>query len=592
MFTPESTSFETTSYLSVEKQGYRVRYFNVRIKLFLATILIAFSAQAEDRLRVSVPTDQILNQNQWDLKIPSLGLVKFKAIRKRPQFFRVSDGSKLNQFLNYNAINGVVASRARTKSSSHLKRNMTRAAAVIVDLNNSKYFSLHFTAEGAKGRIRFYRLTGRLSPQSKRTILKLYRVLSIALVNKHCASDLLPQSSKVISTGSKDSYDLHIASDVKVIDISFDADQQFAAKYGNDAASEIAATVNAVNVIYQDQLGLRLDLQQAIIRQNSVTYPNSITEIFNGTNGMIESFTSRVNNSNDFSAADAYHMLSARDYTPYLGIAWQQTDSDRGVVCRDRTRSMGVSSAFFNSAVTHLTVAHELGHNLSAEHGPNGDSAPFTTGIMSPVLDLNNLPSLFSSFSVGEITNYVANNGTCLATGQATPSPTPTIASSPTVTPVSSPRPTATIGGGGGGGGGGGTDPNSPTTTPNLASSLSVVRKNGVVTFNIVRQNVSSCEIALLASAKNLNIPQSGKKIFSIAASDAKSLVLSANLKDKVNRAKNGTKPKAFFVVAEACSAGTYYSDSVGIKFNDAVQTRGKSVLGWSTTLGKRLTLK
>lgn len=555
--------------------------------LALTLSLIAAVVQAQSRYRVVLPTKNLLVRSKWALTIPSLGVVQFDLARQDVKKVRVTNGERLLEFLNYIPLNGSAYTRARLAQSGNQHRLQTRAAVIVAERADRKYVSIHFSAQGVHGRTRFYRLTGEIRPGQATTTLRLFRVPAIVLTTKHCAAELRPLIAASLRD-SKPAEHLYaqLYSTVQVIDISFDADQQFASKYGSNASAEIAATVNAVNVIYQAQLGLELSLIQAVIRQDANVYPNSITEIYNGSNGMIEQFTSRVNGSSDFNSSDAYHMLSARDYSPYLGIAWQNNDPQRGVVCRDRSVSMGVSSAFFNSAVTHLTVAHELGHNLSAQHGPNGDSAPFTTGIMSPVLDLNNLPNSFSSFSVGEITNYVASNGSCLASRDSTPAPTPTSSStSPTATPAMTP----TVSGGGGGGGGVGTDPNSPTATPDASAVLSLTRRAGVVNVKINRRNTESCAVTLIAAAKNSSLRTSGKAIYSIGSTTAQSIGLTATVRDKVLRSKSGSTPKGYLSVVETCASGVYYSESVAIKFNDATKGKGRSVKSWLVKLGQSL---
>ena len=556
----------------------------------LIAVLLATLAQAESRYRVVVKTQEILSGRPFSLSVPSLGVVRFSLARQDIKNVRVTNGERLVEVLSYTPLNGLVSTRARQRQTSAGNKVNSRAAAIIAQRGDRKYLSIHFSAQGVHGRVRFYRLTGELIDGQSHAIMRLYRVPAVALSGKHCAAELLPFiSGSLDASASKSGAYAHIASTVQFVEISFDADQQFSAKYGSNAAAEIAATVNAVNVIYQTQLALELSLVQAIIRQNSTVYPNSITEIYNGSNGMIEQFTARVNGSSDFSTSDAYHMLSARDYSPYLGIAWQQNDNARGVVCRDRSRSMGVSSAFFNSAVTHMTVAHELAHNLSAQHGPNGDNAPFTTGIMSPVLDLNDLPTSFSSFSVGEIANYVAANGSCLASGESTPAPTPTSnANSPTATPATTPQATPTVSGGGGGGGVG-TDPNVPTATPNLSSTLTLSRRGGVVNLNISRRNSESCALSIVGASKNSKLRSAGKAVYSLTETTASAIQLKATLRDKVIRPKSGATPKGFLGVVETCASGVYYSDSVAIKFSDARSGKGRSVNSWLVKLGKLL---
>ena len=565
-------------------------FFKITI-IALLTFFFAPVSQAENRYQVELPVKQIFSGVKWALRVPSLGIVQLQLDRQAIRSVRVTDGERLLEVLNYTPLNGVISTRARVTPNSHGNRIKTRVAAIIAQRGNRQYISIHFSAQGVHARARFYRLSGEIIEGQSYARLRLFRVPSAALSTKHCGAELMPFiAASVDPSGSEKGQYAKIASTVQFVEISFDADQQFAAKYGSNAAAEIAATVNAVNVIYQSQLGLQLSLVQAIIRQNSTVYPNSITEIYNGSNGMIEQFTARVNGSADFSTADAYHMLSARDYSPYLGIAWQQNDIARGVVCRDNSRSIGVSSAFFNSAVTHMTVAHELGHNLSAQHGPNGDVAPFTTGIMSPVLDLNDLPTSFSSFSVSEITNYVAANGSCLASGESTPAPTPTSnATSPTATPATTPQATPTVSGGGGGGGGGSTDPNSPTATPDISAIVSITRRSGVVNLGIVRRNSESCAISVIGASKNSTLRTAGKALYSLAATTSTSINLKATLRDKVIRSKSGATPKGFVGVIETCASGIYYSDSVAIKFSDAQKGRGRSVNSWLTKLGKLL---
>ncbi|MDM7924201.1 MAG: FG-GAP-like repeat-containing protein [Pyrinomonadaceae bacterium] len=209
----------------------------------------------------------------------------------------------------------------------------------------------------------------------------------------------------------------------RVIDVATEADYQYVSALGGAAAAnnEILSVLNMVEGIYERQLGLTLN----VTFQNAWSSPDP----YSGTDSsLLNSFMNRWNSTYPQSSypRNASHLFTGK--VSNAGIAYI------GTVCRNPSYSYGYSGRTSTVGTAALIAAHEIGHNLSAEHVENSGTCANT--IMNP--SISYLVTDFCSTSVTAITGFVTSYGTCLRQASPSPSPTPT----PTPTPSPTPGPT------------------------------------------------------------------------------------------------------------------------------------------------------
>lgn len=209
--------------------------------------------------------------------------------------------------------------------------------------------------------------------------------------------------------------------------LATDADRLFYNRYGSRANGEIAAIVNAADAIYRRDLNVRIVLS----RQRVFTTTMGLTS--NDPETLLSQYRSKIGVR---APGDVSYLFTGREFNgATVGIAYL------GVLCVARSYSVGAVQDM-SSATNHLILAHELGHNLGAEHDT---STP--RSLMYPSLGTSQ--DSFSSRSVSEIRTHITAYGSCMPL-QVAPTPTPT----------------RTPGSGGGGSGGGSPVLPTPSATP------------------------------------------------------------------------------------------------------------------------------
>lgn len=230
-----------------------------------------------------------------------------------------------------------------------------------------------------------------------------FRIADMSILKgKKCGNSLLP--GNIAGNFSSEHAPVKAAS-VKVIDLSLDADYDFYSQFGSETNNRMAAIVNAAQVIYQEQLGLVFNIK----RQRAQT---SRTQRFTSSDSgeLLEDFTDYIN-SGGLGGADNAHLFTGKDLLDgVLGLAYV------GVVCSDPEYSTGLTQ-HYDTALDYLVFAHEMGHNLGAEHDA---STPRT--IMYPSAGPDQ--TYFSATSINQMNAHVSSYGSCLATSND-PAPDP-----------------------------------------------------------------------------------------------------------------------------------------------------------------------
>ncbi len=175
-------------------------------------------------------------------------------------------------------------------------------------------------------------------------------------------------------------------------------DQQFQSRFPDDHESRAGAILNMVEGFYADQFGIVFDTL-------SLTFMED--ELFDGTtdSGALlgDIRDKRLADSIPFleSEQSIFHFVSGRNFDgSTAGLAYM------GTVCDGSGYATGVTNAFSSNATTAVIVAHEIGHNLGANHDGSGTSCEAGENIMSPYVESS--ATSFSSCSFADISNKIS----------------------------------------------------------------------------------------------------------------------------------------------------------------------------------------
>jgi hypothetical protein len=218
-------------------------------------------------------------------------------------------------------------------------------------------------------------------------------------------------------------------------DIATEADFEFFSHAtlghnGSEAAAinDMTDIMTQVDAIYNAQLGIRIRVvfqRVWTVAGDPYTTTGGSAALNEFRLGYNQSFTSQGQTP---PARDLTHMFTGKDFDGgTIGIAYISA------VCASQAFSYGISQSKFSTIVARrvAVTAHELGHNFGASHPNQEDPVPSdcNPSIMNSfVQDTQN----FCQYSRDQITNHVADFGTCL-TRLAAPGCTYTLTTSPSL---------------------------------------------------------------------------------------------------------------------------------------------------------------
>lgn len=190
-------------------------------------------------------------------------------------------------------------------------------------------------------------------------------------------------------------------------DLATEADWEYYNRFGGSTASQIQGIVNQVDGIFDDDLGLKLNITfQSVWSTSSDPYSHTDPE------DLLVQFKNYWNSNRSGVTRDLAHLFTDKNLDgSVVGIAYV------GVVCSDPGWAYGVSEDVGSLMVK--LVAHEIGHNFGANHDTSGcfGSGP----IMCPSLQSSG-PESFSTASENDVDNHLSGNTSCLRFIQRTPS--------------------------------------------------------------------------------------------------------------------------------------------------------------------------
>jgi len=190
----------------------------------------------------------------------------------------------------------------------------------------------------------------------------------------------------------------------KRIEIATEADFEYVNALGGpmQANNEILSVLNMAEGVYNEEL----DLVITVIFQHTW----SIGDPFAGASSqaVVQNFQGYWNT--NFPVAnhrrDAAHLFSAK--TNVLSQGWAYI----GVICRNPAFAYGLSGRVDWAPGKFLVTAHEIGHNLGANHVDAVQSC--ANSLMNPQLTAST-PLSFCSFSLNEVRTFTGNNNACLS---------------------------------------------------------------------------------------------------------------------------------------------------------------------------------
>jgi hypothetical protein len=190
---------------------------------------------------------------------------------------------------------------------------------------------------------------------------------------------------------------------LKRLDLATDADMEFVNLNGGPTATnnEILSILNMAEGTYGSELSITI----RVVFQHTWT----TADPFGGStmDGIINAFKTHWNSNYGTVSRNAAHLFSGKSAAQSRGYAFV------GVICSNPAFAYGISGHVGWAPGKYLVTAHEIGHNLGANHADAPQSC--TNTVMNTQLS-GTTPLTFCGYSRNEIGGFVAGNGSCMAT--------------------------------------------------------------------------------------------------------------------------------------------------------------------------------
>ncbi len=201
--------------------------------------------------------------------------------------------------------------------------------------------------------------------------------------------------------------------ELRVMELATEADFEYVSQYGGAVTSnnQILSILNMVEGLYENELGLTIE----VVFQHSWTTADSYSTTSPGTDPNCQTAIGKVlcNFKNYWNTSfpvsqnprDTAHLWSGKSNIQNQGFAFLR------VVCNP-TSAYGVSGTSPWEEARLLIPAHEIGHNLGANHAEAAQSCGNT--LMNAGLVLGVTQFSFCTLSRSEISGFTGTNGGCL----------------------------------------------------------------------------------------------------------------------------------------------------------------------------------
>lgn len=193
------------------------------------------------------------------------------------------------------------------------------------------------------------------------------------------------------------------------LQVATDADGEYFQRYGNPGLfNRIQGILNDVDGIYRNQINLYIQITYQQGWSNPSTDPYST----NSASTNLTQMRNWWNANRGGTVRDTAHMFSGKTFSSgTIGIAWV------GVICNAPSYSYGISQDLSSGAQRARLTAHEIGHNLSAQHDNQIGCAGVNCNGFGPIMCSfiqTNGSNTFSNCSWNAINNHTHAYPGCL----------------------------------------------------------------------------------------------------------------------------------------------------------------------------------
>jgi hypothetical protein len=184
-----------------------------------------------------------------------------------------------------------------------------------------------------------------------------------------------------------------------VANIAIVVDSKFDAFHGGNGVEKAISIINAVDGIYREEFALALRVSKLVTVNDPNNDPFNYGEI--PIEQMLRNFRAYRLGATELSEASLVHLFTGnRNSDEPVGLAWINT------ACRSDGYDVGISTPYRHDV---LLAAHEIAHNLGAEHDTDTACAAQDDKVMWPYISMNTSQS-FSSCTLEAVERSLQNS--------------------------------------------------------------------------------------------------------------------------------------------------------------------------------------
>lgn len=225
--------------------------------------------------------------------------------------------------------------------------------------------------------------------------------------------ETLPSARATALSNLTDGLDVETAEthQYRTLEVALECDGQYYVAYGSGGAtSRMEGIMNDVDgFIYDSELNMGINIVFSgcwtSVSGDPYTSLNASTTL-----SQMRSFWSFGDGASIATNRDVVHQFSGKDFSgSTIGIAYV------GVICNASSYAVGISQDISGSASRRRLTAHEIGHNLDANHD-TGVSCSGNGPIMCPSIQSGSSSAAddFSTASFNDIDDHIDTYGSCI----------------------------------------------------------------------------------------------------------------------------------------------------------------------------------
>jgi hypothetical protein len=185
----------------------------------------------------------------------------------------------------------------------------------------------------------------------------------------------------------------------RIADIAIVVDSQYNTHFNGNGVQRALTIINAVDGIYRQEFGLALRVTKVITVNDPANDPFNYGAV--PIERMLRNFRQYRLNSDNLLDVSLVHLFTGNQNTDEpVGLAWINT------ACRTDGYDVGISTPYRYDV---LLTAHEIAHNLGAQHDTDTACASEVDKVMWPYISLNTSQN-FSSCTLESVQQSLANS--------------------------------------------------------------------------------------------------------------------------------------------------------------------------------------